>query len=94
MAAAPGAVSVKLEALTEAASISSLKVADTAALRATPLAPFAGWVSVTVGRVVSGDPSMPSTGSRLLPPQPAVSATRRRLANHSAMPEKRCAGFM
>ena len=45
---------VKLVPLRVAAFIASLKVAVTAVLLATPVAPEAGTVTVTVGRVVSG----------------------------------------
>ena len=49
-------VTTKVVVESVATSIASLKVAETAAPRATPVAPLDGKLAVTVGGVVSGGP--------------------------------------
>src|SRR5437762_130210 len=54
MAVPPGPVTLKLAVVTVKGSIASLKVALMVWLIATAVAPLAGTVALTVGRVVSG----------------------------------------
>jgi hypothetical protein len=74
-------VTVKVTAVMLAGSIASLKVAAKLLLNATPLAPLAGLVELTVGTVGFGK-------STMLSPQAATVAARRS-ANRLVKREKR-----
>jgi len=70
----PPATSEKVALFSADGLIGSENVADTAAFRATPVAPFAGETETKVGGVVSGAPLLPPPPP---PPQPYNSAASR-----------------